>query len=95
MDLSKIVPLYDFGYHRHPAWLQEVAEVAKPEPWGRELKVLELYLRASYEIAKSQSKVYEDKSKNAAFWRPGGLVNVTSDPIWLVYKRNNRDFPRW
>ena len=95
MDLSKIVPLYGFGYHRHPAWLQEVAEVAKPEPWGRELKVLELYLRASFEIAKSQSKVCEDKSKNVAFWRPGGLVNVTSDPIWLIYKRNNRDFPRW
>jgi len=95
MDLSKVVPLYGFGFHHHPAWLQEVAEIAKPEPWGRELKVLELYLRASFEIAKSQAKVYEDKAKNLAFWRAGNLVNVTSDPVWLVYQRNNRDVPYW
>ena len=95
MDLSKRVPLYGFGRHRHPEWLQEIATVSKKEPWGHDLKVLELYLRASFEIAKSQSRVYEDKSKNVAFWRPGGLVNVTSDPIWLIYQRNNRDFPYW
>lgn len=95
MDLSKHVPLYSFGFHRHPEWLEEVALVAKPEPWGRDKKTLELFLRASFEIAKAQSKVYEDKSNNIAFWRPGNLVNVTSDPIWLVYRRNKRDFPYW
>ena len=95
MDLSKLVALYGFAFHRHPEWLKEVAGVSKKEPWGHDLKVLELYLRASFEIAKSQSKVYEDKGKNIAFWRPGGLVNLTSDPLWLIYLRNNRDFPYW
>ena len=52
-------------------------------------------MRASFEIAKSQAKVFEDKSKNLAFWRAGSLVNITSDPVWLGYHRNNRDFPYW
>jgi hypothetical protein len=95
MDLSRRVPLFGFGFHHHPGWLEEVAEVAKPEPWGKNLKVLELYLRANFEIAKGQGKVFAEGEKNLAFWRAGNLVNITSDPVWLVYQRNKRDFPPW
>jgi hypothetical protein len=93
--LSANVPLFSFGFHPYPNWLKEIAEIAKEEPWGKNFKVLELYLRANFEIAKAQGKVYEDREKNAAFWRAGHLVNVTSDPLWLVYQRNSRDEPYW
>jgi hypothetical protein len=95
MDLSKTVPLYGFGFHPYPDWLEEVAKIAKQEPWGKNYKVLELYLRANFEIAKSQSKVFEDVENNLAFWRAGSLVNITSDPIWLLYRKNKRGFPVW
>src|SRR2546425_12323070 len=89
------VPLFSFSFHPVPGWLDEIATIAKPEPWGTKKKALELYLRANFEIAKTQSKVYEDKTENRAFWRPGLLVNVTADPLWLVYKKKSRDDPYW
>ena len=88
------VPLYNFAYHPWETW-ERIAQVVKPEPWGKDYKVLELYLRANFEIAKSQGKVYENHDENVAFWRAGCLVNVTSDPVWLVYHRNTRDRPYW
>lgn len=88
------VPLVNFAYHQ-TAWLEQIAKVAKPEPWGAKLKTLELYLRCNFEIAKSQSRVFEDRSRNLAFWRAGNLVNITSDPVWLIYNRNTRDDPYW
>jgi hypothetical protein len=69
--------------------------VAKKEPWGANNKVLELYLRANFEIAKGQGKVYEDQDKGVAFWRAGCLVNETSDPIWLVYQANRKEQQPW
>jgi hypothetical protein len=95
MTIRALPPLYSFAFHPRGAWLKELASVAKPEPWGNELKVLELYVRSNFEIAKLQSKVVEDKANNLAFWRPGYLVNATSDPIWLIYQRNSRDSPYW
>jgi hypothetical protein len=77
--------------------LGEVYKFVGNEPWGAEpsFKVLELYLRANFEIAKEQQKVYEDKDRKHAFWRAGKLVNMTSDPLWLCYVRNTRDNPPW
>jgi len=95
MPIREAVPLFNFGFRRYPDGLNEIADIAKPEPWSANRKVLELYLRANFEIAKGQSKVYENRERNIAFWRPGHLVNVTSDPLWLVYRRNNRDYPYW
>lgn len=89
------IPLWNFAYHPHPAWLENVAAVAKPEPWGTNHKVLELYLRANFEIAKHQGKILEDREHDMAFWRAGNLVNTTADPLWIVYRRNRRDFPPW
>lgn len=89
------IPLWNFAYHPHPAWLENIAAVAKPEPWGTNYKVLELYLRANFEIAKRQGKIFEDRTKDVAFWRAGNLMNTTADPLWLVYHRNKRDFPYW
>jgi hypothetical protein len=89
------VPLFNFAYHQHPTWLEQVAAVAKPEPWGGNHKVLELYLRANFEIAKAQGKVFEDREKGVAFWRAGCLVNVTSDAVWLTYHRSTKDVPYW
>jgi hypothetical protein len=83
------IPLFNFAWHPK-GWLEEVAKIAKPEPWGARNKILELYLKANFEIAKSQAKVYEDRQGNIAFWRAGSLVNMTSDPIWLVYKKKHR-----
>lgn len=88
------VPLFNFAYHPGN-WLKEIAKVAKSEPWGVNLKTLELYLRCNFEIAKEQRKIFEDKEKRVAFWRAGNLVNMTADPIWLLYNRNNRDEPFW
>ena len=88
------IPLFAFAYHPASSWA-EIASVTKDEPWGKGYKILELYLRANFEIAKTQSKVFEDKEKNIAFWRAGNLVNETSDPIWLVYRKNSRDDPYW
>ena len=89
------VALFNFAFHPYPGWLAEVAKIAKFEPWGVNQKVLELYLRANFEIAKGLGRVYEDKTKNVAFWRAGNLVNLTSDPLWLVYQKNSRDQPYW
>lgn len=84
-----VIPLFNFAWHQK-GWLEEITKIAKPEPWGHNHKILELYLRANFEIAKSQGKVHEDKTRSVAFWRAGSLVNMTSDPIWLVYKANRR-----
>ena len=90
------VPLWNFAYHPFPSYLDDVSKVAKKEPWGKNKKVLELYLRTNFEIAKEQSKVFEDKKKNLAFWRAGKLVNVTSDPIWIVYRKSTKgNGPYW
>jgi Domain of unknown function (DUF3825) len=92
-------PLFNFAYH--PVnWLREIAERAQEEPWGKDLKVLELYLRANFELAKAQTaeggtKVYEDQNKGIAFWRAGHLVNRTADPIWLVYEPNKQRENPW
>lgn len=83
------IPLFNFAFH-HDKWLNEIHEVLKKEPWGEPgLKPLELYLRANFEIAKEQSKVYEDESGGVAIWKPGYLVSIASDPVYLVYKKNH------
>ena len=88
-------PLFNFGFH-HEGWLPDIAKDLKKEPWGKEFKVLELYLRATYEIAKQQDKVYEDEQNNIAFWKAGYLVNDMSDPIWLIYQLNpKKDKQKW
>ena len=84
----KNIPLFDFATHPVPKWLEEIAATAKEEPWGKKYKVLELYLRANYEIAKQQGKVYENDAKNIAFWKPGYLVSRTMDPMWIIYEKN-------
>lgn len=89
------VPLWNFAYHPPRDWLKWIADVAKPEPWGTNFKVLELYLRANFEIAKRSGKIYENKEKGIAFWRAGSLLNTTADPLWIVYRKNKRDFPPW
>lgn len=61
MPRPEHVALFNFGHHYFPDWLEKVAEVAKPERWGAKNKVLELYLRANFEIAKAQGKVYEKR----------------------------------
>jgi len=91
------VALFNFARHGND-WLEQISNIAKDEPWGNSLKPLELYIRANFEIAKQQGKVYEDESKGIAVWRPGFLVNKVSDPIWLVYKVNphkNRGKQPW
>jgi hypothetical protein len=88
--LKKKPPLFNFAYHR-PGWLQEIAKRAEEEPWGPSLKVLELYLRCNFEIAKAQDKVHEDKDKGVAFFRAGRLVSKTADPLWLLYERQKGD----
>jgi len=94
MALGRSVPLFNFAFHPSGTW-DRVAEVAKDEPWGRNNKVLELYLRANFEIAKQQSKVFENKDGKMAFWRAGYLVNETSDPIWMVYHENRGGEQYW
>lgn len=69
--------------------------MVRDEPWGRENKVLELYLHCNFEIAKSQNKVYQNRDSRTAFWRAGHLVNMTADPVWLVYEPNHQDNPAW
>ena len=88
------VALYNFAYHK-PGWLDGIANVAKEEPWGKDNKILELYLRANFEIAKAQNKVYEDETNGIAFWKAGWLVNSVSDPIWLVYETNSTAKQKW
>ena len=87
------VALYTFGNHS-PGWLETVHENLKAEPWGKNLKVLELYLRINFEIAKQQQKVYEDDSAGIAIWRAGFLVTPTMDPVWMYYERNNPKYPQ-
>lgn len=88
------VPLFNFGYHGMD-WLEKISKTAKEEPWGQNYKVLELYLRANFEMAKQQDRVYEDEDNDIAFWKTGYLVNDVSDPLWLVYNLNRRDHPKW
>jgi hypothetical protein len=95
MPFFRKPPLFNFAYHPQGTWLQRVAERAQPEPWGRDRKVLELYLRSNFELAKAQGKVYENRESGIAFFRAGHLMNITADPLWLVYERNNRDEPFW
>ena len=83
--MGAVIPLFDFAYHGD-GWLEDIKKAAKEEPWGEKNKVLELYLRANYEIAKEQGKVYE--SEDTAYWKPGYLVSPSSDPITLKYKKN-------
>ena len=83
--MAQQTPLYNFAFHE-ANWLKIIAEHTKKEPWGENNKVLELYLRATFELAKQQNKVHEDKTM--AFWKAGYLINEMSDPVWLVYQRN-------
>ena len=88
-------PLFNFSFNPD-GWLEDVAKDAKREPWGKDYKVLEIYLRASFEIAKQQNKVYENRDDGFAFWIAGYLVNEMSDPIWLTYQTNRRaDKQQW
>jgi len=94
--MNNKVALFNFARH-NDTWLTSISQVVKEEPWGS-LKPLELYLRANFEIAKQQGKVYEDEEKGIAIWRPGYLVNKVSDPVWLIYKANphkNRGKQPW
>jgi hypothetical protein len=84
----KSIPLFDFANHSVPRWLEDIAGTAKEEPWGKKYKVLELFLRSNFEIAKQQGKVFEDDAKGIAFWKPGYLVSRTMDPIWIIYEKN-------
>lgn len=84
--MKSVVPLFNFAHHPL-GWLEQIQKSVKSEPWGN-LKPLELFLRANFEIAKTQGKVYEDEKRGVAVWRPGYLVNKVSDPIWIVYKTN-------
>lgn len=81
------VALFDFAYHGQD-WLAKIADVAKGEPWGKDLKVLELVLRANFEIAKQQNRVYENPEKGVAFWKPGYMVSKAADQLWLIYEKN-------
>jgi hypothetical protein len=82
-------PLFNFAFHPE-GWVENIEKDTKKEPWGKDNKVLELYLRAAFEIAKLQNKVYEDEASNLAFWKAGYLVNEMSDPIWLIYSSNSK-----
>jgi hypothetical protein len=87
-------PLFTFAFHEKN-WLRRIAAVAKEEPWGDDrFKILEIYLKANFEIAMNQDRVYEDEK--IAFWKTGYLVNTAADSIWLIYKPNNREgSQRW
>lgn len=82
------VALYTFANHA-PSWLETVFQNIRVEPWGKDKKVLELYLRANFEIAKQQLKVYEDEAKGLAIWRAGYLVTPSMDPVWMYYEKND------
>jgi hypothetical protein len=89
------VPLFDFAFHK-PEWLADIANAAKEEPWGDNYKILETYLRANFEIAKSQNKIYESTDGDFAMWRIGTLLTAAADPIWLYYEKNlQRDKQPW
>ncbi len=87
-------PLFNFAFHT-TGWLDKIRGFAKEEPWGANNKVLEIYLKNNFEIAKSQGKVFEDEEHGLAFWRAGYLVNSAADPIWLVYKPNRNPKNKW
>jgi hypothetical protein len=80
-------PMFQFAYHDN-TYLSRVVEVVKEEPWGRNYKILDLYLKANFEIARNQGKVYENDDRNVAFWRAGKLVNRNYDPVWMLYEKN-------
>jgi len=82
------VALYTFANHS-PGWLGKVQSNLKVEPWGKDFKILELYLRANFEIAKQQQKVFEDEQAGYAIWRAGYLVTPTMDPVWMYYELND------
>lgn len=93
--MKHLPPLYNFAFHPE-GWLDTIAKQTKSEPWGKDNKVLDLYLKAAFEITKQQNKVYEDETGGLAFWKAGYLVNEMSDPIWLVYQSNRRsDKQKW
>lgn len=82
-------PLFNFSFNPD-GWLNDVVKSTKNEPWGKDNKVLELYLRATFELAKQQNKVYENEEQRIAFWKAGYLVNEMSDPTWLIYEPNKK-----
>jgi hypothetical protein len=83
--------LFDFAYHG-PEWLETVDFNTKDEPWGKNRKILEIYLRSNFEIAKQQRKIYQDNKKGFAIWRAGYLVTPTMDPVWLYYEKNEEKY---
>jgi hypothetical protein len=89
--VKREVALFKFAYHR-PGWLDEIHANLRPEKWGKNLKVLELYLRSNFEIAKQQGKVLEDEANGRAIWRAGHLVTPAMDPVWLYYERNDERY---
>ena len=80
-------PMFQFAYH-DSSYLARVVDVVKEEPWGRNYKILDLYLKANFEIALNQKKIYENEIQNIAFWRAGKLVNRNYDPVWMLYEKN-------
>jgi len=80
-------PMFQFAYH-DTSYLSRVVDVVKEEPWGRNNKILDLYLKANFEIARDQDKIFEDEVNNIAFWRAGKLVNRNYDPVWMLYEKN-------
>jgi hypothetical protein len=93
--MATTAALFSFAFHADP-WLETIAKDLKREPWGKDNKVLELYLKATFELAKQQNKVYEDEQNGLAFWKAGYLVNEMSDPVWLIYQLNKKaDKQKW
>ena len=82
------VALYTFANHA-PGWIEKIRPNLKSESWGKDHKILELYLRANFEIAKQQQKVFEDESNGFAIWRAGYLVTPSMDPVWMFYEKND------
>lgn len=93
--MSRNIPLFDFAFHPYPDWLGDIASNTKTEPWGRDKKVLETYLKANFEIARQQDKIVENDSEGYAIWRAGYLVTPSMDPIWLYYEKNTRPNTKW
>lgn len=88
VNIGHEVPLYTFAYHA-PKWLEVVHGNLKAESWGKDYKILELYLRANFEIAKQQQKVLENEENGFAIWRAGYLMTPSMDPVWMYYERND------
>lgn len=64
-----------------------VARFAVPEDWGGDLRVLEAYLEANFELAYMQGRVVTEPERYS-YWRAGRLLSLTGEPITIVCVRN-------